>query len=92
MYKWINGKMWFGISHQKICLEYIKIFQIFAGNVNNMKGLFTMFGVYAKSFKNWIQIHTLIQTILKVKVQLKPDIFLLGLLKTFCMKQKKMHS
>lgn len=31
---------------QKICLEYIKIFA--AGNVNNMKGHFTMFGVLAK--------------------------------------------
>lgn len=70
-----------GTSHWKNCLEYIKALQTYAGNVINKKGHFAMLRECVKKPENvGTQWHTITQKVLKMHIQFKPEIFLLGLM------------
>lgn len=77
-YKWIKGlKFTFCYNLKEIIMMYFwylsleKLPKMYKSTSNN--------GRVTKP-KNWIQMHTLIQKILKINIQLNPDLFLLGLM------------
>lgn len=54
---------------------YIKVLSTNVGNMENVKCHLTMYSGVVKQSKHWIQIHIMMEGILKINIEMKPELY-----------------